>query len=363
MSIRTPREALRKFPVARRFMVGFEGTTLPHEIRELLEQGLAGVAVYARNFNNVEELTRLLSEIRGTADEPVLIGMDQEGGTRFSLPTPFTQWPSPAEFGALDDENEVRKAARAMGRELSAVGCNLNFAPMLDLHLNQASPVTQVRSYGADHALVGRMGAAVLAGLNDAGILACAKHFPGHGDTFVDPHRNLPVFHGTAERLAEVELVPFADAIAAGVATIMTAHILLPKIDAEFPASLSRKMLTDTLRERMKFQELILADDLGMGAIAKRYAPGEAAVATFAAGTDVAMICHDAAQIPTAIEATTRAVEEGKLSLEEWVTSGKRIDRVLAGISQPKINSIHVVGCAEHQALSTRLREKIARNI
>src|ERR1700722_18138654 len=130
MSIRTPREALRKFPVARRFMVGFEGTTLPHEIRELLEQGLAGVAVYARNFNNVEELTRLLSEIRGTADEPVLIGMDQEGGTRFSLPTPFTQWPSPAEFGALDDENEVRKAARAMGRELSAVGCNLNFAPM-----------------------------------------------------------------------------------------------------------------------------------------------------------------------------------------------------------------------------------------
>jgi beta-glucosidase-like glycosyl hydrolase len=228
--------------------------------------------------------------------------------------------------------------------------------------LNQASPVTQVRSFGADHALVGRMGAAVLAGLNDAGVLGCAKHFPGHGDTFVDPHKNLPVFHGTADRLADVELAPFAAAIVAGVATIMTAHILLPKIDAEFPASLSRTMLTDTLRERMKFQGLILADDLGMGAIAKRYAPGEAAVATFAAGTDIAMICHDAAQIAPAIDASARALEEGKLSLEEWVASGERIDRVLASISQPKTNSIDVVGCAEHQALSTRLRETISRN-
>jgi beta-N-acetylhexosaminidase len=360
--MKTTRASLAKFPAARRFMVGFEGTTLPCETRKLLEQGLAGVAVYARNFNSVEELTRLLSEIRSAASGRVLIGMDQEGGTRFSLPAPFTRWPSPEELGELDDENAVREVARAMGCELSAVGCNLNFAPMLDLHLNQASPVTQVRSFGADHALVGRMGAAVLAGLNDAGVLGCAKHFPGHGDTFVDPHKNLPVFHGTADRLAEVELAPFAAAIVAGVATIMTAHILLPKIDAEFPASLSRTMLTDTLRERMKFQGLILADDLGMGAIAKRYAPGEAAVATFAAGTDIAMICHDAAQIAPAIDASARALEEGKLSLEEWVASGERIDRVLASISQPKTNSIDVVGCAEHQALSTRLRETISRN-
>ena len=360
MSITTPREALAKFPVARRFMVGFEGTTLPRETRELLKHGLAGVAVYARNFNNVEELTRLLSEIRSAASGRVLIGMDQEGGTRFSLPAPFTQWPSPAELGALDDENGVRAVARAMGRELSAIGCNLNFAPMLDLHLNQASPVTQVRSFGADHALVGRMGAAFLGGLAESGVLGCAKHFPGHGDTFVDPHKNLPVFQGTAERLEQMELVPFAAAIAAGVATIMTAHILLPKIDAEFPASLSRTMLTDTLRERMKFQGLILADDLGMGAIAKHYAPGKAAVATFAAGTDIAMICHDATQIAPAMEATARAVEEGKLSLEEWIASGERINRALASIKSSKNSSLDVVGCAEHQALSSRLRENIA---
>jgi beta-glucosidase-like glycosyl hydrolase len=251
--------------------------------------------------------------------------------------------------------------ARAIGRELSAVGCNLNFAPMLDLHINPSSPVTQVRSFGADPALAGRMGAAFLEGLAETGVLGCAKHFPGHGDTYVDPHKNLPIFHGTAERLDRVELVPFAATIAAGAATIMTAHILLPKIDAEYPASLSRTMLKNTLRERMNFQGLILADDLGMGAITKRYAPSEAAVATFAAGTDIAMICHDATLIPEALAATTRAVEEGKLSIEEWESAGERVNRVLAGISAPSKTSLAVVGCAEHQALSTLLREKIAR--
>jgi beta-N-acetylhexosaminidase len=361
LSSRTKPEDLAKFPVARRFMAGFEGTTLPREMRELLAQGLAGVTVYARNFTNIEGLARLSEEIRAAANGPVLIGMDQEGGTRFSLPAPFTQWPSPAELGALGDENAVREIARAIGRELSAVGCNLNFAPMLDLHINPSSPVTMVRSFGKDPALVGRMGAAFLAGLAETGVLGCAKHFPGHGDTYVDPHKNLPVFHGTAEQLDQVELVPFAAAIGAGAATIMTAHILLPKIDAEYPASLSRILLTNTLRERMNFQGLILADDLGMGAITKRYAAEEATVATFAAGTDIAMLCHDSALIPEALAATARALEAGKLSLEEWNVAGGRINRVLGTVDRPNKLSLDVVGCAEHQALAIRLREKIAR--
>jgi beta-N-acetylhexosaminidase len=361
MSFKTPIEALTRYPAARRFMAGFDGATLPRAMHELLAQGLAGVAIYPRNFTGVEELTRLTNEIRSAANGPVLIGMDQEGGTRFSLPAPFTQWPSPSELGALGDAKAVREIARAIGRELSAVGCNLNFAPMLDLHLNASSPVTQVRSFAADPALVGRMGAAFLEGLAETGVLGCAKHFPGHGDTYVDPHKNLPIFHGTAERLAQVELIPFAAAIAAGVSAIMTAHILLPEIDADHPASLSRTVLTSILRERMNFQGLILADDLGMGAITKRYAPGEAAIATFAAGTDIAMICHDAAQIPLALDATVRALQEGKLSLEEWESAGERINRVLAKLSQPRITPFDVADCAEHQALSIRLREKIAR--
>jgi beta-N-acetylhexosaminidase len=330
MSAPTPHEVLERFPVAGRFMVGFEGTSLPDAVRELLRQGLAGVALYPRNFTSIEGLSALTAEIRAAARGRVLIGMDQEGGTRFSLPAPFAQWPSPAKLGAAGHASAVRRAALEMGRELAAIGCNLDFAPMLDLHVNRASPVTQHRSYGSDPTLVGRMGAAFIAGLADAGVLSCAKHFPGHGDATVDPHEDLPVFQGTAERLAQAELVPFAAAIAASVPTIMTAHILLPKIDPERPASLSRRLLTDLLREEMQFKGIILADDLGMGAIARRFKPGEAAVQTFAAGTDIAMLCHDWSQVTPALAASARALEEGTLSLKEWQAAGKRINRVLA---------------------------------
>jgi len=334
MSASAARELLQRFPVARRFMVGFEGTRLPVEVRGLLREGLAGIALYARNFTNPEGLRALATEIRDAAAKPVLIGIDQEGGTRFSLAAPFTQWPSPAEFGAAGDARAVRDAARVMGRELAAAGCNLNFAPMLDLHVNPASPVTQHRSYGSDPELVGRMGAAFLAGLADAGVLGCAKHFPGHGDAEVDPHEDLPVFHGPAERLTRAELAPFAAAISAGVPTIMTAHILVPKIDAARPASLSRHFLTVLLRERMGFQGLILADDLGMGAIRSRFGPGEATVETFAAGADVAMFCHDLSQVGPALDATSRALESGALSLAEWEAAGRRVERVLATTQQ-----------------------------
>ncbi len=359
MSNRQSPEILKKFPVERKFLVGFEGRNLPQAVRDWLKKGLAGVAIYQRNFTSVGNLAALTKEIRAAAGRPVLIGIDQEGGTRFSLAEPFTQWPSPEVLGKLGDAEVVREVARAIGRELAAVGCNLDFAPMLDLHLNSASPVTEVRSFGADPELVGRMGAAFLDGLGEAGVLGCAKHFPGHGDAQIDPHEDLPVFHGTLERLGKVDLVPFAAAIAAGVPTIMTAHILLPKIDAEWPASLSRTILTGILRERIGFRGLILADDLAMGAIAKRFAVNEATVATFAAGTDLAMLCHDVSQVKPAMAATVRALESGILSREEWAASGERIEKTLATL-HPVSSSLNMIGCADHLALAARVRKRIA---
>jgi beta-N-acetylhexosaminidase len=354
-------ELLKKYPVARRFLVGFQEASLPAQLRDWLGEKLAGVAIYPRNFKSVEELSALAAEIRSLARGPVLIGIDQEGGTRFSLPEPFTQWPSPSELGNLGDANAVKHVARAIGHELAAAGINLDFAPMLDLHVNAESPVTQVRSFGSDTSLVGRMGAAFLAGLDSAGVLGCAKHFPGHGDANVDPHEDLPIYHGDADRLAQADLVPFAAAIAAGAPTIMTAHILLPKIDSAHPASLSRKILTDILREQMHFNELILADDLAMGAIARRHAAGEAAVATFAAGADIAMFCHDISQVAPAMEETKRALEEGKLSGEEWIASGQRIEKTLERVNHPAQLNPKMVGCAEHRALAKDLRERIAK--
>jgi len=178
----------------------------------------------------------------------------------------------------------------------------------------------------------------------------------------VDPHEDLPVFHGTHERLERVELVPFATAIAAGVPIIMTAHILLPKIHADLPASLSRTVLIGVLRNKLGFRGLIMADDLGMGAIARRHSPGAASIAAFDAGADIAMLCHDWRQVGPAIEEVTQAVGSGKLPFDEWEYSGRRIERILALAGKAARNSIGVIGCATHRGLAQQLHSRVEDN-
>jgi len=355
LSETTPRDS-----VLARFMLGFDGDSLSGELVEYLARGLSGVALYQRNFNSAEQLLGLTLAIRRAAGRPVLIGIDQEGGTRFALRKPFTAWPSAAELGRLGDVNSVEQVAHAIAEELQAVGCNLNFAPMLDLHVNPQSSVTKDRSFGCDPQLVAKLGAAVDRGLRSGSVLSCAKHFPGHGDAAVDPHLDLPVFSGTMERLDSVELVPFAAAVSSGVPLVMTAHILLPQIDPENPASLSRTMLDGILRRRLRFRGVILADDLGMGAIAKRYGPGEAAVRTLLAGTDIAMLCHDWSAVAPAIEAVRIARRQGRFDEEEWRASAERIERacVQAEAAGPK-PSIHLLGCQEHRRLAEGVRARL----
>jgi beta-N-acetylhexosaminidase len=346
--------------VLARFMLGFDGDSLSGELAGYLARGLAGVVIYQRNFASAERLQKLTAAIRQAAGRPVLIGIDQEGGTRFALREPFTAWPSAAELGRLGDVESVEQVARAMATELRAVGCNLDFAPMLDLHVNSESPVTMDRSFGSDPNLVARMGAAVDRGLRSGGVLSCAKHFPGHGDAAVDPHLDLPVFAGTMERLEAAELVPFAAAIAEGAPLVMTAHILLPQIDPENPASLSRTMLDGVLRRRLRFNGVILADDLGMGAIAKRYGLGEAAVQTLRAGTDVAMLCHDWSAVAPAIATVRKAKQEERFNDDEWHASLDRIERACIQAEAPGPRpSIDILGCEENQRLSEEIRVRL----
>lgn len=349
--------------VLEKFIVGFEGTTLPVELRALLEQGLCGVAIFPRNFSTAEGLRALTDEIRRAAGPSVVISIDQEGGRRFALPEPFTQWPSAAELGILNDLAAVERVARCIAREVRAVGCNLDFAPMLDLHLQAASPVTADRSFGFSPNQVARLGVAFIRGLANEGVLACAKHFPGHGDAQIDPHLDLPVFDGSQERLEKMEFVPFARAIAAQVPMIMTAHILLRKIDAAHPASLSKKILQGLLREHLGFRGVILADDLGMGAIHKHITAAEAAVETFQAGTDVALLCHDWPTVRPAIEALEQALSLGELDPAEWAKSHERIVelRARAAEAAAKAPPLDTVGCAEHRALALELREQIKK--
>ncbi|HTC61927.1 MAG TPA: beta-N-acetylhexosaminidase [Candidatus Saccharimonadales bacterium] len=346
--------------VLARFMLGFPGHSLPGELREYLAQGLAGVVIYKRNFASVEHLLDLTAAIREAAGRPVLIGIDQEGGTRFAFESPFTRWPSATELGQLGDAEAAEKIAHAMALEIRAAGCNLDFAPMLDLHVNPESPVTQDRSFGTDPDLVARMGAAFDRGLRRGGVLSCAKHFPGHGDAAIDPHLELPIFAGTMARLESTELVPFAAAVASGTELIMTAHILLPQIDADNPASLSRLMLDQVLRRGMKFNGIILADDLGMGAIAKRYGPGDAAIKAIHSGTDIAMLCHDWTEVAPAIDSVRNAYKEGQLDEIDWQASLKRIERIcnLAETVRER-PSIEVIGSEENQRLSERVRSRL----
>jgi beta-N-acetylhexosaminidase len=354
------RATAQRDSVLARFMVGFDGHSLPDELAEHLARGLAGVVIYQRNFTSAKGLRELTSAIRSAAGRPVLIGIDQEGGTRFALREPFTSWPSAAELGRIGDPDCAEQVARAIAAELRAAGCNLDFAPMLDLHMNAESPVTKDRSFGADPQLVAAMGAAFGRGLRSGGVLSCAKHFPGHGDAAVDPHLDLPVFEGTMTRLETTELVPFAAAVAAGVPLVMTAHILLPRIDPDVPASLSSIILDGVLRHHLNFDGVILADDLGMGAIAKRYGAGEAAVQTILAGTDVAMLCHDWSTVAPAIAAVRKAREGGRFDEEEWRNSLARIERVCAqsenaGPEPP----LSIIGCNEHQSLAEQLRARL----
>ncbi len=347
-----------------KFILGFEGTSLPAELAELLRGGLAGVAIFHRNFTSLENLCALTAEIRRAAGRPVLIGTDQEGGRRFALREPFTIWPASSELGLVNDSGLVERMAEAMALELRAVGCNLDFAPMLDLHRNPASPVTSERSFGADPARVAQLGAAFIRGLSSGGAFACAKHFPGHGDTQVDPHLDLPQFVGDMKRLQAVELVPFAAAIGAGVPLVMTAHILLPNIDPQRPASLSRLMLTEVLRKKLRFNGIILADDLGMGAITKHWRPGEAAIESFRAGTDIVMLCHDWSAVHPAIEAVAKAQERGDFDRAQWQRSHRRLERLRASADgllreQPGGN---VVGSPQHRALAAEIGMRVGRS-
>ena len=355
----------KRHEVLGRFMLGFDGTTMPDDLAEMLAHGLAGVAIYPRNFRSLDELQALTSAIRQAASQPILIGIDQEGGTKFSLGAPFTAWPSPAELGRLGDASLVERVARAIARELRAAGVNLDFAPMLDLATNPTSPVTQRRSFGSDPHEVARLGTTFARGLATEGILACAKHFPGPGDAAVDPHLDLPRFDGSRERLAQQELVPFAAAINAGIPLVMTAHILLPRLDADRPASISPILLRELLRRDLGFDGIILADDLGMGAVAKRYGPGESAVKALQAGTDIVMLCHDWSAVDPAIGAVGQAMKSGNFDPSQWSQTSARITQLrellrnLDSIPPP----VETIGCSDHHALTTQVRSRLARPI
>jgi beta-N-acetylhexosaminidase len=308
-------------------MVGLPGPTLERETRAFLaEHPPGGIILFKRNVRSGTQLRRLTGELHAAgAGVPPLVALDHEGGRVHRLPRPFTHFPPAAVVGARGDARLVEAVGRAMGRELSAAGIDLDFAPVLDVWSNPRNRVIGDRAFASDPARVARLGIALARGLARGGVLACGKHFPGHGASVGDSHFVLPRVRRSRRALAALELVPFARAIRAGVPALMTAHVVYPALDARHPATLSQAICRDLLRRRLGFRGVLFSDDLEMNAVAARSTSARSAVAALRAGCDMLLVCQSLAAARAAMEGVEEALADGTLSPEEVAAALARI--------------------------------------
>ena len=342
-------------------IVGFTGHDVPGDLRRLAADfDLGGVIYFARNVaepQQVAELSRQVADLR--RDWPIWISVDQEGGRVARLKSPFTEWPPAITLGRSGDEQLAERFGSALAAELLAVGIDLDYVPVLDVHTNPANPVIGDRALSQQAQDVARLGAAVIRGLQNAGVAGCGKHFPGHGDTSRDSHHELPVVEHDRRRLDAVELVPFVRAVSERVATMMTAHVVVPALDAERPASMSTAVVSDLLKGTLGFDGVVFCDDLGMKAISATRSLPEASVEAIAAGNDVVLLCNSTAdEQVAAIEALIRAAESGQLSqtrLDDALARQRRVKERFFGAPDRKPVPLAAVGCAEHQAIAQEM--------
>lgn len=343
------------------FIIGFEGNRTSEALKAFVsELAPGGVILFGRNLGSPEEIAALTHALQASSSTLLFIAIDQEGGKVARLQAPFTRWPSAEAVGAAGSTELTSAIAASIARELATVGINMNMAPVLDVLTNPENPVMAGRTYGSDPLTVARHGIAFFRGLAEQGVIAVGKHFPGHGDTTVDSHLALPLVPHDLDRLSAVELAPFAAAISAGIPALMTAHLLIPALDQDRPATLSRRILTDLLRVQMNFGGLVISDDLLMQGITDSTAPGEAAVRFLEAGGDLMLICQDEAAQRQALRAVVEAVEIGRLTEARVWASCDRIAKAKAqylrrapAASAGTLRA--VVGCDAHRRLAERL--------
>ncbi len=326
-------EELQK-KIGQLFICGFEGKEVPEELEKWFREGRAGGAIlFARNIGEPRELVGLTRSIAEMGEDlPLWISVDQEGGRVARLREPFTELPPASVLGRIDEESDEDVAStwafrfgEILAEEAAAAGFNLIFAPVMDVHTNPKNPVIGDRALASEPERVARLGLAYAQGVMAKGVMPCAKHFPGHGDTALDSHLALPVVEHGVERLEKVEFLPFRAAVKASLPAIMSAHVLFPRIESQYPATLSVKILRNILRESWGFEGLLISDDLEMKGVADHFEIGEIVVKGLLAGIDLFLLCRDWRQLEAATKAIVEAIESGVLSEERIEESFERI--------------------------------------
>lgn len=308
---------------------GFYGTTLDENILKLIKENkISGVILFNRNVkdsNTLLSLNNSLKESNKNNKLPLFISVDEEGGSVTRMPKDIKRLPTNKYIGSLNNKDLSYKVGEILGEQLSYFGFNMNFAPVLDINSNPNNPVIGDRSFGNNKDIVASLGTSTMKGIQSKNIISVVKHFPGHGDTSVDSHVNLPVVNYDINRLNSFEFVPFKTAIQNGAYAVMVGHILLPKIDNKYPSSMSYEIVTNILRKDLGFNGLIVSDDMTMGAITENYSIEEAAVKSINAGVDLLLVCQKYENTENVLKALKEAVLNGTISKE-------RLDNALYNI-------------------------------
>lgn len=313
-------------------IVGLDGYEADEHARQMIEEyRVGGFILFTSNIQNSNQMLELLNSLKGinrANKVPFFLSVDEEGGRVSRLPDEFLKIPSNQIIGKLNNSSVSHQVGSIIGEELKSFGMNMDFAPVLDINSNPKNPIIGDRAFGTGPNLVSKLGVQTMKGLQSQNIIPVVKHFPGHGDTSTDSHVGLPRVDNDLKRLRSFELKPFARAIKNGAEAVMVAHILLPKIDPDNPASFSKTIITDVLRLEMNYDGVVITDDFTMGAIVKNYNIGKAAVKSILAGSDIVLVCHDFEKQKAVISALKDAAQSGQLSMDRIDRSVTRILRL-----------------------------------
>ncbi|KHE72625.1 beta-N-acetylhexosaminidase [Halobacillus sp. BBL2006] len=313
--------------------VGIEGTSLSTSEKQMISEGrVGGVIFLGRNITSSPQFKKLVEEVKNANSKnptPLFLGVDEEGGTVSRIPNPMKKLPSSYRIGEENDADLAFTAGKLLAQKVKAFGLNMNFAPVMDINNNPGNQVIGKRSFGDTPERVSRMGIPEMKGIKSEGIVPVLKHFPGHGDTSVDSHINLPVIKKSLSQINQFELIPFKEAINEGADAVMMAHILFPELDDQYPATFSKTIIQNVLRKQSKFDGLVITDDMAMGAISKNFGTNEATIRSIQAGSDMVLMTDTRnGNFNEVKNALLQAVKKGTISTEQINDSVARILRV-----------------------------------